>query len=224
MNLSFSEPTDTDTPRQEPQRELYLLESVGSLSYLSVFDVKGKKVSNERTIAPEELIAKLSCTDSDTWIDSRILVSTPQKLVWHYTPEPDQNLYYKHGSNKIISPIKWCSFVFKRVGKNLSVVALQHKTRPKLTTRVYHAPLGNVYASSAICLGTAQLPDTNDIDEISKTYFESVKTHINNTNFLRGKDKLTNQDYFDWISEKRTKPIRVSELEPFGTVKDFIRR
>ncbi len=223
MNLSFSEPTDTDIPRKTPHRELYLLESMGTQSYLSVFDVNGKQVSNERTINPEELIAKLQCTDSDAWIDSRILISTPRKLVWHYTPEPDQNFYYNHGSNRIISPIKWCSFVFKRVGKNLSVVALQHKTRPKPTTRVYHAPLGNVYASSAICLGTVQLPNTNDIDEISKAYFESVKTHINNTAFLRGIENLTNLDYFNWINEKRTRPIRVSELKPFGTVQDFIR-
>lgn len=134
-------------------------------------------------------------------------------------------MYLKSNGQSLALKIKWPNLLFARKGKALFVAVLQHKTRPTNKTRLYLAPLPNVYANHNICLGSVSLPDNNDIDEISMAYIESTKTHLSNSDFWR-KGGLTIERYVQWIKQKADSktPISVSELKYSGTVSEFIQK
>lgn len=230
--FSFSQTSDsTIDPKGNSSRTLFLLEQFGNDGFISQMSISNNnEIGTPVTINPTELIEALSTATTLTantqseLIDPRILVKTANKLVWHYTPKATQRLYYSHGNQKINAPIKWCNFVFMLQGKQLSVAAVQHKTRPNAKTRLYHAPLPNVYQSGKICLGSCTMPDTLDIDVLSETYFDSVKTHLNFKGQFRAHKNTSQQQYYQYIKTKVNNPIRVSELNPLGTLADFIRK
>lgn len=211
--------------KQQYNVEAILLEHVDGQSFVTAFDLDSQgAVKGKRIVNPSDLVTKFSSQqDTDKgFIDPRILVNTRGKIVWHYTPRSNQNLYYRYGSNSMAKPIKWCSFLFKYESGRLSIAVLRSKQRPTLTTRIYHAPLPNVHSNGDICLGSCVLPKTGNIDQISEAYFESTKTHMLSGCRLRGKENLSDKDLFKWLESKVENPIRVSELTPFGTVQNFI--
>lgn len=230
--FSFNQTCDSTVDQKgNLARTLFLLEQYGSDSFISQMQISNNnEISLPVTINPVELIEALSTAttlNSNTQselIDPRILVKTANKLVWHYTPKATQRLYYSHANKKINAPIMWCNFVFMLQGKQLSVAAVQHKTRPNANTRLYHAPLPNVYQSGKICLGNCTMPDTLDIDALSETYFDSVKTHLNFKGQLRANKETSQSQYYEYIKSKINQPIRVSELTPFGSLQTFIRK
>ncbi|PSU31663.1 hypothetical protein [Photobacterium lutimaris] len=211
--------------------EVVAFETINSETYITHYDVKATvaygsnkesyEIHNPKVINPSTLVEKLNLKQSGL-IDPRVLVDSGNTLIWQYTPSPDQCLYYKYRNKTFAKPIKWCNFIFKLQGNGLSVFAVQHKSRPTEKTRLYFAPLPNVYSSGIICLGSCSLPRNKDIDVISECYFDSVKTHLNNRKLLRDHKEVSDTQFLNWIKTKTTSPIRVSELKPFGTLKDIL--
>lgn len=223
--FTVTEPKDVGAIKAN-QKEVFILESIGGRSFLTAFDCVNNKPANPRSVHPEALIEKLSGNSIQTsFIDERILVKNSQMIVWTYTPPKGQLLHYRHNGKTLVAPIQWNNLIFKKHGRALSVVAVRSKKRPSLTTRVYHAPIPNVYTSGNICLGNVSLPETDNIDDLAQVYLQSTKTHLNNSIFLRkhAKDKsLTSKVYYEWIKTKTENPILVSELSVYGTLNDFI--
>ncbi|ENM5835483.1 hypothetical protein NTH44_003593 [Vibrio metoecus] len=210
-------------------RTLFLIEQIGSEGFVSKMDIDSEgNIGSSIVINPSELIERMyeaqsnNNSHSKSLLDERILVKNCDELVWYYKPEDKQRFFYRHEGRTINAPIKWPTFIFRKTGNELKVGVIQHNKRPTLTTRIYYAPLPNVYDSGKICLGSCTLPNTFDVDEISKAYFNSVKTHINNKKMLRAFKMISQEDYFQFISKKKTEPVRVSELTVYGTVKQFI--
>lgn len=211
--------------------EVVAFETINNETFITHYDVKiadangarneSYEIYNPKVINPTTLVDKLNLKQSGL-IDPRVLVDSGNTLIWQYTPNPEQCLYYKYRDKTFAKPIKWCNFIFKLQGNELSVFAVQHKSRPTEKTRLYFAPLPNVYSSGNICLGSCSLPRNKDIDAISECYFESVKTHLNNRKLLRGHKEVSDTQFFNWIKSKTTTPIRVSELKLFGTLKDIL--
>lgn len=212
--------------RKANRKEALILETYQNETFITCYDIDHKdNPVNPRVVSPEAVLEKLSADrvcETDI-IDSRILVNTKSKLVWHYTPSPKQPLYYRYNNHSMATPIQWCSFVLKRQGQGLSIAVVRSKQRPTLSTRLYRAPLPNVYQSGQICLGSCVLPDTVNVDAISEEYLNSAKTHLIYKSPLRGQETLSDTELFTWLQSKITAPIRVSELAPFGTLADFIK-
>ncbi|MFL7013649.1 hypothetical protein [Enterovibrio norvegicus] len=228
---------DFDTPQdyslgstQSSKKTLFVFEQFGTEGFVSQINVRQNgELDTPKVIDPQELVQKLSeanaySRNEDDLIDPRILVKSSRKLVWFYQPKPRQPLFYKLGASTFSKPIQWPTFVFKRTGTALSVCVIQNNSRPNNNTRVYHAPLPNVYKTGAICLGSCVLPLTNDVDALSEAYLNSIKTHLNYNNGLRHQPQLTDAKYFKWVKSKIKSPISVSELAPYGTLESFIKR
>ncbi|WP_439438041.1 hypothetical protein [Salinivibrio costicola] len=227
--FDFTAPTDLHDSQERLTRTVYLLDQFGDRAFLSQMPVLDDgEIGEAHVIDPNQFIETLreaqniDNSESVGLIDQRLLVKNSKHMVWMYTPTPDQPFYYRHMNKRLATPINWPTLVFKRTGQSLSVCVLQHKTRPSLNTRVYHAPLPNVYKSGSICLGGCVLPMTDDIDAITEEYLNSVKTHLNFDGGFRGVDAMTDKQYFQYIQRKTKEKIKVSELTPFGTLKDFI--
>lgn len=226
-------PPSIATPDRHFQ-EIFLLDTINGKSYLTAFEVKDNTPKNPKVIDHKQLIAKLSKQSSTLSLtDERILATSHDTIVWTYTPKPSQPLFYRQGGKTIAKPIMWPTFIFKKKGGSLSVGVLRGRGRPNANTKVYCAPLPNVYHNGGICMGSCNITNLDDIDAISEEYLNSTKTHLNNREFLRHpkkvmksptQDRLSNADYYRWISTKHDEPIRVSELSVLGTVDSFIQQ
>ncbi len=102
--------------------------------------------------------------------------------------------------------------VANRNGK-LAVAALKTKGRVGAKTKLYQAPLMNVYANGNVCTGSATLPDECGIDQIKvweSVMFDSAFSHVNNQSTLSlvgEKDKSVDNKahYRFWLSLSRKK-------------------
>jgi PRTRC genetic system protein B len=113
---------------------------------------------------------------------------------------------------KIDVPWPRLLMVANRNGK-LAVAALKTNGRVSAKTKLYHAPLMNVYANGNVCTGSATLPNECGIDQIKvweSVMFDSAFSHVNNpsTLFLAGdKSKAVdnNAHYRFWLSLSKKK-------------------
>ncbi|MDO9139902.1 MAG: PRTRC system protein B [Methylococcales bacterium] len=133
---------------------------------------------------------------------------------------------------KIDVPWPRLLMVANRNGK-LAVAALKNKGRVNGKTRLYHAPLMNVYANGNVCTGSATLPDEYGIDQIKAweaVMFDSAFSHVNNPSTLSlagDKDKTVDNKahYRFWLSlsKKKVAKFPAEHLSPlrYG-VEDFI--
>ncbi len=205
--------------------ENIVIETRDNESITTHYDVVNGEPTNPKIINPIEYIEnKFSHSNSTNIIDERILVNTSALLVWQYTPNTDQILNVKNGSKFLLQKHKWNNFIFKLQHNKLYIATTQFKKRVNANTRLYHAPLPNVSSNGIICLGNLELPETRNIDQISKAYFDSLKTHLNNNYIFR--NKTTNDTEFYKILNEKLKTrtgFKVSELNIFGTVEQFIK-
>ncbi|MCY9870508.1 hypothetical protein [Vibrio barjaei] len=149
--------------------------------------------------------------------DERVFLDNAQYLGWTYQTTDKTKLFYSHETKVIANsfPFPPLIFLLHKTKRTLSIYATQHKTRPKMTTRLYCAPLPNINNFGHVCLGSLVLPKENNIDAISEAYFQSTKTHLNNKDLFRGKS-VTNQEYYNWALEviKTKRKVSVKELAP----------
>lgn len=78
--------------------------------------------------------------------------------------------------------VPWPDLVFAATDNRISLAALATRGRPRLGTRIYHAPLFNVYESGAVCLGSAQVGEmlgTQSIPAFEDAIFGSLFSHGN---------------------------------------------
>lgn len=113
---------------------------------------------------------------------------------------------------KIDVPWPRLLMVANRNGK-LAVAALKTNGRVSAKTRLYQAPLMNVYANGNVCTGSATLPDECGIDQLrawEAVMFDSAFSHVNNPSTLSlagDKDKAVNNKahYRFWLSLSKKK-------------------
>ncbi len=99
-------------------------------------------------------------------IDDTLLFENDSAVIWYSKANRLLPQFY---SSKNLSPVPHPQLVFF-VAKNmnrLSVVAINDLSRPTLYSKVFHAPLANLYEDTHLCLGTAQLPKHKDSRNIA---------------------------------------------------------
>lgn len=115
----------------------------------------------------------------------------------------------------------------------MAVAALKTNGRVSIKTRLYQAPLMNVYANGNVCTGSATLPNECGIKQIKSwesVMFDSAFSHVNNPSTLSlagDKDKAVDNKahYRFWLSlsKKKTDKFPNEHLNPlrYG-VEEFI--
>lgn len=87
-----------------------------------------------------------------------LMAKSEGMLMW-WLPPIVRPMYLKNEKNRGTRiTTRWPNLVLLVVGRKLSVVAVKGLQRPSARSQIYHAPLGNVYADSGVCTGTASLP------------------------------------------------------------------
>lgn len=151
------------------------------------------------------------------FIESNIIASSSRILAWH-NPRKKQRLFLKKSTVQVTLPPML--YVYRPAIGNrsasLAVFALAANKRPDANTKLYHAPLMNIYSSGTVCLGSMKIPQQmspNIIGAVEKEFFDSKFTHPNHEALTR---KPINIETFYRQKEKSGKRIMTSELMPIN--------
>jgi PRTRC genetic system protein B len=122
------------------------------------------------------------------------------------------------GKRKIVK-VRWPTLAMYAVNRKLFLVGLEKDERPTPATKVFHAPLANIWASTQVCTGSAPLPlscNTDSMAEWEHIVFETGFSHQNHEEVLRrprGRAFIDPMDYWP-KADKKTGAFPATQLTP----------
>ena len=179
-----------------------------------------------------ETVLQSNVTDSTsqfTLMPENIILDNHKFLIW-YTKRKVMPMWFR--TNRTFSvDVEWTPLLFiaDKQSSSLRMLALANNSRPHLNTRLYYAPLMNIYHNHTLCQGTARLPekvDSSCIDDCVATLTESVFTHVNHSDTLKSRTSVTNEEHIAfWKNKaKNNDRVRASELEYAGRLSEFMNK
>lgn len=151
-------------------------------------------------------------------IPDHVLMENESTLMW-YAKRRIAPMWFRVGQKPIAYVVEWppLLFVIDRYQGSMRVFGLANNSRPNVNTRLYHAPLMNIYKHAGVCQGTAHLPSeltVRTIPQCEATIYQSQFTHVGHTNTIKRtankvKDKNASHLAF-WRSRKvkKGKPVQ----------------
>lgn len=175
--------------------------SAGDKQYMSRHGINSKQELERGVLITHEAVIELlsaslkSKTKNESLIDAfipeNVLLNTNEQLIW-FKPAHCGTFWVREGSFKstaVYYPA--VLFVINKSQRILSLYGLESDHRPTLETVLYKYPLPNVYLNNTFCQGSAQLPKSLNISDMSKiesTVFESAFTHFHTNSFHNKND------------------------------------
>lgn len=117
------------------------------------------------------------------FIDTRILVKSRSVLVWYNGPQVIDVLF-KGASYKAPIP----GLIYMASGGVLRCFAFKGKARPTPNTKLYYAPMGNMFQNGSFCTGNCDVPKDNSIASIpgwERFVLQCVNTHMGGAQVLK---------------------------------------
>lgn len=163
----------------------------------------------------ESLVDILMNVDTDVeFLNPRILVKSRSLLVW-YTPPQIIDVQFKEVTHT--APIPGLVYIVRADG-SLRCFAYKGK-RPNECTKLYRAPLGNVYSDGSFCTGNAKKPKDNAVASIEgweNFVLRCTNTHLGAVAVLRNVDhsEAALIDFYKGLSESGAKSFPAARLAP----------
>jgi PRTRC genetic system protein B len=155
-------------------------------------------------------------SDASSWIPENLLLKDARNIVW-FVPAKKRLMYFNLNSKQYSYEVIWPSLVFHATPNDkLFITAYAGTSRPSKKTRLYHAPLWNIYAGTDLCVGSGDIPTAFNYSSM-KTWEDSVFntnfSHSNHINYLR-----INTNYLSLIKNKSrtSKPFLAKEMAPLN--------
>lgn len=182
----------------------------------------------------EEVLNLQTGTPSTAILPASVLIDSPTMMVWH-KPRFVETMWFRTDETVKGVKVEWPPLLFlvDKTAARMRVFALPSNARPGPSTRLYHAPLMNVYEGGYLCQGTAKLPSklsTESIPLCEESLIASQFTHTNHAQTIRGRSDDAAHVAF-WkkkAARQGRKPGRVSVSElhfsgnTFGTLLEEI--
>lgn len=161
-------------------------------------------------------------------LPQNVIHFSSKAIVWH-TKRRKRTLFFLNEAIEIEYPP--LLFIYDK-SLNLSIYALPNNSRPHGDTRIYHAPLFNIYSSGVLCRGNLKFPNSLKLSSISlieQEYFNSRCSHVNHDFTLkvkRGQEKITTNKLLSyWRKKSKAEArVKVSELNFAGTLFDILEK
>lgn len=192
----------------------------GERTTVTRHQISNNQLKSGVPISPESIIDTLSsaCTSNSqieekSMIEVCVLAQNYKSITWH---RPRQKRSFFVYDNLLTVDIPPLIFKFSTDG-SLKVAALRFNKRPTSTDPLYHAPFGNVYDSTSVCLGSMKLPksiNSDTIELVEKEFFSTKFTHTNHDGILRKKKANRNNGLESFLKKKSNngEPVKISEL------------
>lgn len=162
----------------------------------------------------ESLIDLLLNVDADIeFIDTRILVKSRRVLVW-YNPPQVIDVLFKGVTHTAPIP----GLIFIATHGKLRCYAYKGKARPTPDTKLFFAPLGNMYESGSFCTGNCVVPKDNSLSSIQgweQFVLRCTNTHTGAAKVLKtpvGYEQVI--EFYKHLGETGAKAFPVTELMP----------
>ncbi|WP_019584502.1 hypothetical protein [Thioalkalivibrio sp. ALE16] len=124
------------------------------------------------------------------FIDGSVLYASARLRSW-FVPGRERTMYIQQGRRRIRLDVTWPSLVFAANARGkLFLAATSGARRPHPGTPLYHAPLMNIYASTAVCQGSVTTPaapaEARAMPEWEDAIFRTWFTHTNHPRTFAG--------------------------------------
>ena len=116
-----------------------------------------------------------------------VLSRSSARLSW-YVPGQRRRMWFRDGSRTESYEVPWPNLIFCASRDHLRLVAVTGRDRPTVDQPLFHAPLMNVHATTALCAGTAALPEGTGLADrpgYEHACFETAFSHVNHAQTLR---------------------------------------
>lgn len=175
----------------------------------------------------QALLAALKGEPSEgrEWIAPDLLAQGDHFLAWR-VPGSVRPMWFSSGGQRVRLEVPWPTLVFSATDGAIRLAALATRGRPRLGTRLFHAPLMNVYVDGGVCLGSAKVGEmhgTGSIAQFEAAIFESLFTHGNfRGNLARGQRKGETSDaehlrFWTRLAKERVPVFPTDALVPMNT-------
>lgn len=128
-------------------------------------------------------------------LPENVILTGHDEIAW-WVPGYTKPMWFQIDNRTICIKVPWPPLLFHAKSGSLSVAALADAQRPGAKTKLYHAPIMNVYAHGGVCLGSAPRPESSDVVSMpgwEDAVFKTLFTHTNHKRTLRvGKTDVSN--------------------------------
>lgn len=122
-------------------------------------------------------------------IPDKVLSFGDEHLLWWVKGKPGDMWFKVNRELPVRYHVPYPNLVFLAIKGKLFVCAVKGKSKPKASTRLYHAPLFNIYSNTNVCTGSGDIPSTYNFDDIKKwedLIFATNYSHTNHNHSLKG--------------------------------------
>lgn len=175
--------------------------------------------SDEHKLA--ELLRGRSRASTVQIIPDNVLYQTPDAIAFWIKPDVRPMFVTDADGASSELLVQWPSLVAYVAGRRLYIAAAAGQTRPTATTPMYHAPVGNTYETSNVCLGNVRCPALCDLASIAsweQVITQSYFNHDNSDKVLakkaKRKSRYASQSYTAtdfWIERASHPPAPMEE-------------
>lgn len=155
----------------------------------------------------------------------RVLYRDPSTLLW-WLPAAVRPMHVRtHTEGLRTIEAHWPALAFLVRERSLYIAALSGDARPTAETPLFHAPLGNVYADTSVCTGSARLPDGPELRHVSAweaVITDTAFTHTNHDATLRSPSarkrgaKFIRTDATFWLKQEGKGALPVEQYNPLS--------
>ena len=138
------------------------------------------------------ILKSLGLTGGMTWMDDRVLASGPAGTLW-YRSAVIRPMHWKINSKSYVLKVKWPTLVFKMLySGSFQVWALQGDGRPAPSSKLLHAPIGNIHADGDMCWGSVPTPSftLESRPAFESAVYDTAFTHANHPDVIAGRGDL----------------------------------
>ena len=142
--------------------------------------------ANEIASAIQHPVAQ-NDTNEVTFLSPVLLRQTAGSMTW-CRPAASASMYWRTATVEKIHAVL-PGLIFHVRDRSLYVAAYEGAGAPTIHTKLYHAPLGNVFKETGVCVGSATLPvsmQARDIPDWERVLLGTNFTHVNHPQTLKG--------------------------------------
>lgn len=154
-----------------PNKSYYLQHNSEAFQFATIHDVEvidkkpvlmpGRPMSEADLATIHKSLSEVGASNATHWIDSSVLAQGPNRMVW-WTPPQMRALHFKQSRTQTFDAANTCpipGLVWVADKCNLYVYAVKGALRPTPDTKLFQAPLFNVWSSGQVCAGSAVKPE-----------------------------------------------------------------
>ncbi|MUJ20364.1 hypothetical protein [Aliivibrio fischeri] len=155
-------------------------------------------------------------------IPQNVLIDNDKYLVWYVEPK-QRDIWFTRSEIGCIGKVPHPKIIFitSKINNTINLSAVKSDViRPDHNTELFHVPLGNIYTSGDLCIGTAKMPSKVSIktmNEIESVLFASnysgykfdsftpIVNGVEEPKLIDGLLALSAKPYFpdDWLLSKK---------------------